>query len=262
MLFLQYLLFPAALGLIGFIYNWQLEKVKRYELADKLVPKLSSDNPVEAYASLSMLKRIMDDDFYEDIAKLTATIQAQKITANPNVAKAQQAAAAAEGVSENAQAQLVSQVQKEVNQDVRAYESAQAPEGTTAGTAPADPVQPERVPPELQKRVALLSALKQKATEDSWIYLGATDRATGKWLTSYFQPVQGVSDPSQLAGRSIRLTQATYTRSTTPSREAAGTWVKGDVTGVIANGSEAPLEEVERVPGSANRWLWWAKLKR
>jgi hypothetical protein len=88
--FLQYLLSPLLLLVIGFLLNYQIEKakqgfqlieleLKRIEATQKFVTELFSDNPQRALIAERLIAEIVEEKLAKDIAEIVENYYKGKV---------------------------------------------------------------------------------------------------------------------------------------------------------------------------------------
>jgi hypothetical protein len=90
--------------------------------------------------------------------------------------------------------------------------------------------------------------------QTGWIYLGAS--RDERWVLRNFD-----GDRSPDAGDVIRPSADMYWRRSLP-RERGDQWTMGEVLDVVPAGTPLEVVSIEGLPGTQNRTLWWAEVKR
>ncbi len=133
-----------------------------------------------------------------------------------------------------------------------------------------DTSEPEdaRVPDELKPIAVALESIRDAGTDPAfatsykddslgvtapfWVYLGA--RRGDMWITSLFD-FREIPAP----GAIIQSTSDVFRRQRAPEF-SDGQWTKGEIVGVLKAGEAVKVVQIEHIPGTDMRELWWAEV--
>ncbi len=91
--------------------------------------------------------------------------------------------------------------------------------------------------------------------ESTWVYLGAHDSVTNRWLTNNFY-VKNVPSPSE----QLVANTDTYRRNAQPHLDENG-WHLGEVSGIVNEGDRVTVQRIVMKPGVGKLDLIWALVK-
>jgi hypothetical protein len=248
----QHLLFPLILAIAGIVANNYLQTTAKLELAAKLLPMLSSPDPTQVFGADLLLGKVLDKNTAAAIRQYVSAQQQQKLREaiqGGDAADAKKIVDAARAASDSPAAQQVIQQSKVTLQaQVASYANPDMEKGVAPRTLPQNIKTAAQILPDL-------AAQQTQSLPGFWVYLGAT-APDGNWLTRTFSG-PSKQNPQTVKGGEITVTSDVFKRMDKPTYSDAKGWTLGDIFGVVNQDNKLKVQDVQRIPGTNDRSLWW-----
>lgn len=111
----------------------------------------------------------------------------------------------------------------------------------------------------LSQQDILRSAAPQSVESAGWIYAGQVDESKKSWAGVGPKNIASSSSPEIHPGQTLTVTTDVYLRGSS----STGKWHdQGDVVGVVKQGDQVQVTDVDTSPAKSGGWFVWLRVKR